>query len=78
MTHPFGINHKWVIQDTETMVDLTFTPVSVNHRTLNILVMRTDYNNIYGTFDGMLLTGSGEKITLKNFPGIVKKNLLRI
>lgn len=78
MTHPLGINHKWVIQDTETMVDLTFTPVSVNHRTLNILIMRTDYNNIYGTFDGVLLTGSGEKITLKNFPGIVKKNLLRV
>jgi hypothetical protein len=78
MTHPSGIDHKWVIQDTETMVDLTFTPVSDSHRTLNILIMRTDYTTIYGMFDGVLLTGSGEKITLKNFPGIVKKNLLRV
>ena len=78
MTHPFGISGKWVIQDTETMVDLTFAPVSVSNRTLNILIMRSEYNTIYGTFDGVLLTAGGEKITLKNFPGIVKKNLLRV
>ncbi|MFA6856717.1 MAG: DUF2804 family protein [Treponema sp.] len=78
MTHPFGITNKWIIQDTETMIDLTFTPVSVSHRTLNILIMRTDYNNICGTFDGVLLTGNGDKINLKNFPGIIKKNLLRV
>lgn len=78
ITHPFGINNKWIIQDTDSMIDLTFTPVSVSHRTLNIFIMRTDYNNIYGTFDGVLLTGTGEKLTLKGFPGIVKKNLLRI
>jgi hypothetical protein len=78
ITHPFGINNRWVIQDTESMIDLTFTPNSVNHRTLNILIMRTDYNTIYGTFDGVLLTSTGDKITLKSFPGIVKKNLLRV
>ena len=40
--------------------------------------MRTDYSAIFGTFDGVLLTGTGEKLTLKNFPGIVKKSRLRI
>ena len=78
ITHPFGTERNWVVQDTEAMVDLTFTPVSVNRRTLNILIMRTDYDTIYGTFEGVVLTGTGEKITLKNFPGIVKKNLLRV
>ncbi len=78
ITHPFGIEKKWIVQDTESMVDLSFTPVSVANRTLNIIFMRNTYSKIYGTFDGVLMTKDGEKIVLKNCPGIVKKNLLRL
>lgn len=78
ITHPHGVNNKWVVQDTENMVDLAFTPISSNNRTLNILVIRNVYTTIYGTFEGVLLTQDGEKIVLKNCPGIVKKNLLRL
>lgn len=78
ITHPFGINNKWIIQDTENMVDLTFTPISVNSRVLNIIALRADYNSIYGTYDGVLLTAEGEKIVLKNFPGILQKGTLRL
>ena len=78
ITHPFGSGKTWIVQDTESMVDLTFTPVSISKRVLSSLVMRTDYSAIFGTFDGVLLTGTGEKLTLKNFPGIVKKSRLRI
>lgn len=78
MTHPFGIDKSWVIQDTESMVDLSFTPLSSNSRTLNIIALRSTDNMIYGTYDGVLLTTDGEKITLKNFPGILYRNLIRI
>lgn len=78
ITHSFGINKTWVVQDTESMVDLTFTPLSISKRMLNILIMRNEYSNIYGVFDGVLLTEEGEKLTIRNFPGIVKKNILRI
>ncbi len=78
MTHPFGINKNWIIQDTESMVDLTFTPISLNRRILNIIALRTDYSIIYGTFEGVLLTSDGEKIILKNFPGILDRNSLRL
>ena len=78
ITHPFGINNKWVVQDTENMVDLSFTPISCSNRTLNILIIRNVYTTIYGTFEGVLLTQDGERIVLKNCPGIVKKNLLRL
>ena len=78
ITHPFGSAKTWVVQDTESMVDLTFTPVSINKRVLSILIMQADSSTIFGTFDGVLLTGTGEKLILKNFPGIVKKNRLRI
>lgn len=78
ITHPFGIGKNWIIQDTENMVDLTFTPLSVSTRTLNIILMRNNESTIYGTFEGNLLTKDGEKIALKNCPGIVKKTTLRL
>lgn len=78
ITHPFGIQNKWVIQDTENMVDLNFSPISSNARTLNIIVMRNHYTTIYGTFEGVLLSKDGDKIVLKNCPGVIKKNSLRL
>lgn len=78
ITHPFGMEKRWIIQDTESMVDLSFTPVSVAPRTLNIIALRMDYHLIYGTFEGTLLTKDGRKIAIKNFSGILYKNLLRL
>ena len=78
ITHPFGIQKKWIVQDTESMVDLSFMPVSCSSRTLNIIVMRNAYTTIYGNFEGVLLTKNGEKIVLKNCFGIVKKSMLRL
>ncbi len=78
ITHPFGIDKNWIIQDTESMVDLTFTPLSLNSRTLNLIALRTAYNTMYGTFEGVLLTEDGEKIVLKNFPGVLEKGMLRL
>ena len=78
MTSPFGNDKKWIIQDTESMVDLSFTPQSVNHHTINLIALRTENDVIYGTFEGVLLTAQGEKIQLKSFPGIITKGLLRL
>lgn len=78
ITHPFGISKQWIIQDTENMVDLTFTPVSVNSRTLNIIALRTTYDTIFGHFEGVLLTKNGEKITLKKLPGLLQRGMLRL
>ena len=78
ITHPFGFDKSWIIQDTESMVDLTFTPLSVNSRTLNLIAMRTNYYTMYGTFEGVLLDSNGEKIILKNFPGLLHKGMIRL
>ena len=78
ITRPFGISGDWVIQDTESMVDLVFSPVSDSARRLSVFVLRTDYHSVYGLFDGVFLTGEGERIVLKGFPGIGKKILLRV
>lgn len=78
MTHPFGINKDWIIQDTESMVDLTFTPISMNNRVRNIIAMRFNHTIIYGTYTGVLLDKDGNKVVLKNFPGIINRNTLRL
>ena len=78
ITHPFGINGTWIIQDTQSMVDLEFTPISNSLRKLDMFISRAAYHMIYGTFNGILLTGNGEKISLNGFPGIVKKSMFRL
>ncbi len=78
ITHPFGLEGKWIIQDTESMVDLTFTPISVNRRNLDIIALRNITVDIYGSFDGALLTQDGEKLSLKNFQGLIRSNTLRL
>ena len=77
-THPFGLNKKWIIQDTESMVDLTFTPASLYRRALNLIALRSSYSHIYGTFEGVLLDKDGNKITLKDFPGMITRSYMRM
>ncbi len=77
ITHPFGIGKTWVIQDTESMVDLEFSPVSDHARNMNTFVITAKYHMIYGLFTGTLLTAGGEKINLKGFPGIIKDSMIR-
>ena len=77
-THPFGLNKNWIIQDTESMIDLTFTPSSLYKRSLNLIALRTVNWHIYGTFEGVLLDKDGNKIQLKNFEGMLTRSSLRI
>ena len=78
ITHPYGILDQWIIQDTEGMIDLTFTPVSDNLNKISIIVLRTHYHTIYGTLEGVLKDSDGNKITLKATPGLIKKYLIRL
>ena len=78
ITHPFGIAQNWVIQDTENMVDLTFTPVSDHFRDNSFFVARTQVHTILGRFEGVLKTKDSEPVVLHNFAGIVRKQMLRL
>ena len=78
ITHPFGLSKKWVIQDFENMVDLTFMPTSDNRRDVSFFVMKSQLRTIFGTFEGVIKTKDGEDIVLHNFEGIAKNQLLRL
>lgn len=78
ITHPFGKSKTWIIQDLESMIDLSFTPISIDERNLNIIALRRIENSIFGTFEGTLMTKTGEKITFKSLYGIINTSLLRL
>ena len=78
ITHSYGIMNKWIIQDTENMIDLTFSPVSDNKNIISAIILHSEYHTIYGTFEGDLLTADGEKISIKSLPGLTKKYSIRL
>lgn len=78
MTQPFGLGKKWIIQDTENMVDLTFEPSSRINRELSLFAFKILVSNIYGKFEGVLKTQEGEDIKISGFGGIARDQLLRV
>lgn len=78
ITHSFGVTNKWVIQDTESMIDLTFTPKSITSRNMNFVAVRTTYYTIFGTIDGILLDKDGNRLVLRDFPAISRSSKLRL
>lgn len=78
VTHPFGVSKKWIIQDFENMIDLTFTPASENRQNLSFLVIKSQLKTFFGTFEGVIKTKDGEDIVFHNFEGIAKNQLLRL
>ena len=78
ITHPYGIEKKWIIQDTEGMVDLEFDPLSVHTRSISALVVKSKYYILYGSFEGTILDKNGTKYSLKGFSGTAKQQDIRI
>jgi hypothetical protein len=78
ITKPKGLMGAWILQDTESMVDITFKPSSDTKRTLSILLLKTEYHTMQGKCEGTLLSKDGEPIPLKNFTVIAKKHSLRL
>jgi hypothetical protein len=78
VAHPFGRMKKWSIQDTESMIDLVFTPASASQRLISVFLLHAQYFTVFGTFDGVLVTKDGKSITLKDFPGIINNQRIRL
>ncbi|MDR0501956.1 MAG: DUF2804 domain-containing protein [Treponema sp.] len=69
---------KWVIQDVEGMVDLTFTPKEQNHGAAELIFTNAAYDTPVGLYNGVLLTADGEQINIKNLFGMGEKLYLRV
>ncbi len=78
ITHPRGLKNKWIIQDTESMIDLTFVPTNLTNRINSIFVLRTDYTFLLGTCEGSVCDKDGNNIPIKAVSAVVKKIYLRM
>jgi len=78
ITMPNGPESKWVIQDVEGMVDLTFTPKDQSKSGSRLFFTRIDFDIVLGHYNGMLINSEGEQIQIKNLFGIGEKLYLRV
>ena len=78
ITHEMGFSKKWVIQDTEGMVDLVFTPLSTRQKFISSIIFAAQYNFVFGTYEGTIFTKDGNAINIKDFPGICKDMRTRL
>jgi hypothetical protein len=62
----------WRIRDLEGRVQLDFTPMAVKTDDTNAVLIRTDYRQPMGLFNGTLTTSAGEAIAVKDAFGVTE------
>ena len=77
VTRPSGYRGAWIIQDTEGMVDLVFLPEAMNDIRYNLGVTACDYHGPFGSFRGIIKSGTGEKIDVSTLFGAGEQKFLR-
>jgi hypothetical protein len=78
ITMPNGPESDWVIQDTDGMVDLVFTPKQINKFGARILFTKGDFYAPIGYYNGVLVNAKEEQILIKNQWGIGQKINLQV
>lgn len=72
ITQPYGLNSTWIVQDTESMIDLNFCPKSNLNHTLDAIFIKTQCNLFYGKFDGFIMDSNSKKWQVTKLSGIAK------
>lgn len=70
-------NADWVIQDTEGMVDLTFSPRLMENFQIRRPAIRTNYSSPRGVYNGTLVAPTGDKVNIRNAEGILENLIIR-
>jgi len=78
VTRPQGVDGVWHVQDTRGLVDLAFRPERKNRIAVNMIVLASDYDGPYGSFEGVLRSADGgEKVDASQLYGMGEKKYLR-
>lgn len=64
----------WRIHDEEGFVDLDFTPQGVKLDQLNLMVIKMDYRQPYGLFNGTIKDAAGTTYEIKDAFGVTEHN----
>lgn len=74
---PEGDQSTWYIRDENGIVDLTFTPQTMNRLNLNLVIMKSKYAAPYGFFNGHIQRKDGQFQSLVDIFGVGEAFYLR-
>lgn len=69
--------NPWIISDDEGRVHLTFTPTLVRTSKVNLLVLKTHVDQIFGHYSGQVRLNDGSDITIQNLWGFAEEHFAR-
>lgn len=67
----------WKITTKDGSVDLTFSPSLKRHETVNAVLIKTSFSQIYGAYSGFIHTPEGKRILVDNVNGIAEEHFSR-
>ncbi|MFP4474049.1 MAG: DUF2804 domain-containing protein [Desulfatibacillaceae bacterium] len=69
---PADLYAPWRIWDENGLVDLTFTPGGERREKINALVLKSNFRQFYGSYDGTLTAADGTKKALEKVHGLAE------
>jgi len=78
ITHPYGHEGTWIIQDTEGLIDLTFYPEVHHNIETNLGLAGVDYSGPFGHFEGFIRSPLGDEIEASKLYGMGEDKNLRL
>jgi hypothetical protein len=70
-------HQPWRFTDDEGLADLTFTPAIERVSKANAGILRTEVHQMFGRYDGRVVSDDGEIITLRELPGFAEEQRAR-
>jgi hypothetical protein len=67
----------WRFADTEGLAELTLTPTIDRHTKANVGILRTEVHQMFGRYNGRVVTDAGEIITVRDLPGFAEEQRAR-
>ena len=72
-----NLNTPWHILSADKKVDLVFKPEAQRGENVNALIIKSKFTQLFGIFEGKLVTKEGEVIAVDNCPGFAEDHFAR-
>ncbi|HHO75862.1 MAG TPA: DUF2804 domain-containing protein [Deltaproteobacteria bacterium] len=72
-----SLDSPWHIKSADKKVDLVFKPEASRGENINALLIKSRFTQLFGVFEGKLLTKAGEVIAINDCPGFAEDHFAR-